>query len=277
MQVVHSFQDLIHVEIKFRKKNLLSVGILKSLKILKRMKKNPLRSYIHQGDKPRRDRLFLADGIKSSETDNSHRRNAIPTLFFSPFPLSFSLSDALEKSRRESRLHQRRYNVTQDFDKLIGSTRVDLLRGTRAKRQKEKKKKRNNQRSRSLNGERGNRRKERSRRVDDARSVCFVSAGGAMIDDAVNDILLDRHFRGSIETTFLNTPFTIIARLITRLICRPTSLSNAFSYTTKSPDAHTPFVSDKLHRLTSKNIETRIRRECILRNVIQLALITGFF
>lgn len=33
------------------------------------------------------------------------------------------------------------------------------------------------------------------------RSVCFVSAGGAMIDDAVNDILLDRHFGGSIETT----------------------------------------------------------------------------
>lgn len=44
-------------------------------------------------------------------------------------------------------------------------------------------------------------RKERLRRVDEARSVCFVSAGGAMINDAVNDILLDRHFGGSIETT----------------------------------------------------------------------------
>lgn len=33
----------------------------------------------------------------------------------------------------------------------------------------------------------------------EAASVCFVSDGGAMIDDAVNDILLDRHFGGSID------------------------------------------------------------------------------
>lgn len=46
----------------------------------------------------------------------------------------------------------------------------------------------------------GKRRRERLRRVGEARpNVCFVSDGGAMIDDAVNDILLDRHFGGSID------------------------------------------------------------------------------
>lgn len=46
----------------------------------------------------------------------------------------------------------------------------------------------------------GKRRRERLRRVGEARpSVCFVSDSGAMIDDAVNDILLDRHFGGSID------------------------------------------------------------------------------
>lgn len=57
------------------------------------------------------------------------------------------------------------------------------------------------ERRRDTKGKRGNGEKSDRRGVGEARSVCFVSAGGEMIDDAVNDILLDRHLGGSIDNT----------------------------------------------------------------------------